>query len=558
MSAWIERRVRWLAATIVVLFSVVLLVDLSAFGLTDDDDYYIPAGISYFAWLRRAIAFDASAWSRAAIDAAFEPNHEHPPLAKLVYGACHAMFGGLLGPTDGARVGGVLFATLIAGLLMHLALEHLGPRRGLFVGGIAVALLLFLPRFHFHAHAATLDVPVAATYLAGVSLSLLAERSRRAAVGAGFVFGLASLTKLNGPFLIIGYLVFVGLVRRWRAPEAGEGDRDAGTDKALGLRLPTFPAALVSMVVLGPLTFLALWPWMWFDLKARVTSYVAFHLHHYGIYFLYFGTVFSKDPVAPWHAPFVLAATTTPLSTSALALIGIGFGTPAIRTRLLRKDGPDDDVRREGDLLLTAIIHAFLSISIVAFSGGPKYGGEKLFMPFFPFWCLLAGYGALRVYEWLLTWSGRRFVPLAAVGLSVGSSIALCVRFGTYGLSEYNGLIGGLRGATALGLERQYYDVAFRDLVGWLNREAPKNARVHFLPNNWEYVRTYAWYHRAGELRVDIQVVDAEGKADLVVITHERRFARYGDDLRRYRDHGVLEEKILDGTPIWSILEARR
>ena len=70
-----------------------------------------------------------------------------------------------------------------------------------------------------------------------------------------------------------------------------------------------------------------------------------------------------------------------------------------------------------------------------------------------------------------------------------------------------------------------------RDLVAWLSSHAPPGTRIHFLPNNWEYVRTYRWYREAGELRADITVVDAEEQADWIVITHERRFARYAADL---------------------------
>jgi hypothetical protein len=534
VNALVEKRARWIAFAVVAIYFVVQLSFLETFGLTDDDDYYIPAGISYFGWVKRAFTFEEGAWSRESIDKAFDINHEHPPVAKYVYGLSHDVFGGLFGPSDGARAGTVLFSTLCAALMMALALRHLGRRRGLFAGTVGVLFLLLLPRFFFHSHAATLDVPVAAMYLAAASVALFAERSRNAAILAGPVFGLASATKLNSPFVIIGYVVFILLTRRKR-------------------EVFSVPLALLSMIFVGPLVFLLSWPWLWGDVVARVQQYVAFHLNHYGIYFLYFGTVYSKDPNAPWHAPFTMAASTTPLAVSLLAITGIVLGITLIRARLRFTEGPDDDQRREGDLLITLAVHALIGIAIVAFSGGPKYGGEKLFTPFFPFWCLLAGYGALRLYER----ASSRALAAGAISAAAISSFALQVRFGEYALSQYNALFGGLRGATAVGFERQYYDVAFRDLVEWLNTNAPQNARVHFLPNNWEYVRTYAWYKRGKDLREDIQVVNNEAQADLLVMSHERRFQRYGDDLRRWRARPVLLEKIVDGTPIWSVLKAR-
>ena len=90
-----------------------------------------------------------------------------------------------------------------------------------------------------------------------------------------------------------------------------------------------------------------------------------------------------------------------------------------------------------------------------------------------------------------------------------------------------------------------------------LNENAPKNLQVHFLPNNWEYVRTYKWYRRDGRLRPDIRVVRNEGQAHWIVLTHERRFSRYGSDLSRLRGKTVLAEKVVDGVPIWSVIRIR-
>ncbi len=532
-----------IAAAILGFYLVVQLAGLKTVGLTDDDDFYIPAGISYASWLGKALTFDDAAWSRAGIDQSFTPNKEHPPLAKYVFGVSHFMFRGLLGPTDSARVGTVFFSTLAAAMLLLMAIAQLGPARGLRVGGLAVLMLLTLPRFYFHSHAATLDVPVASMYLAAAAAALLSERRLAAGLVAGPVFGLATATKLNAPFLLLAYLPFVVLVRRRPASDTP------------GFRLPTIPVSLLSMATLGPLTFFAIWPWMWFDVVARVQEYVSFHVNHYGIYFLYFGRIFSSDPYGPWHAPFVMAASTVPLVTTAFAIVGGIVAVPAIARRLVQREDGDRPERREGDLLLFVALNLITTISVVAFAGTPIYGGAKLFMPFFPFLCLLAGYGANALYERLADLS--RPAAAAAVSVLAATGVAHQLKYGGYALSQYNGLIGGLRGATARGLERQYYDIAFRDLVAWLSAEAPANTRVHFLPNNWEYVRTYKWYRAAGELRDDLQVVRDENAADWIVITHERRFARYAEDLRRYRGKPVIHEKIIDGSPIWSVVRRR-
>lgn len=549
------RRARWVAAAIVAVYFALQLAGLRSAALTDDDDFYIPAGISYAGWLEQLVR-GQGALDRGVIDAAFTPNKEHPPLAKYVYGLCHFAFRGWLGPTDAARVGAVLFSTFTAALLLSLALRHLGAARGRRVGGLAVLALLTLPRFYFHSHAATLDVPVAAMYLWAASVTLRAERSTAAAVGSGVAFGLAAATKLNAPFVLLAYGLFVLLTRGfWRKPSIPDLDREPG------FQIPAIPLALLSMAVLGPLTFWAVWPWIWHDTIPRIQEYVAFHLNHYPIYFLYLGHVYASKPFAPWHAPFVTTLITVPLATLALAAGGFVAAWPAIRLRLRFLGGPDDDFRKEGDLWLFTVINAALTIGVVAFAGTPIYGGEKLFMPFFPFLCLLAGGGANMLWERLEAGLAssvlRKVVPSAIALVASVSGVLLMHRFATAPLSSFNGAVDGLRGATALGMERQYYDLAFRDLVAYLSKEGPPRLRVHFLPNNWEYVRTYRWYAEAGELRKDIQVVNAEAQADWVIITHERRFARYGDDLARYRGKPIIREHVVDGVPLWTIVKAR-
>ncbi len=543
------KKARWIARAFVLLYFLVLCAGLKSAALTDDDDFYVPAGISYGEWVLKALRFEP-VFNRAAIDQAFEPNHEHPPLAKIVFGLCHFLLRGWLGPTDSARVGTMLFSTLAAWLVLGLALRHLGPDRGLRVGGLAVLAMATLPRFYFHSHAATLDVPVAAMYLAAASTALAAERSTAAAILAGPVFGLALATKLNAPFLLLAYLPFVLITRGLI------GSRRIARPKALGLPIPPIPLALLSMGLIGPLVFFALWPWLWAAPIERVTQYVAFHLHHYPIYFLYFGRVFVGDPIAPWHAPFMTTLFTVPSVTLVLAGIGFLAAWPAIRLRRRFLEGPDDDQRRAGDLWLFVLLNAAVTIGVVAFAGTPIYGGEKLFMPLFPFLCLLAGLGADVLYTSIVeAWEGRaKQVALAVATLASLSGVALMLRFWGYPLSEFNGIANGLRGATAYGFERQYYDLAYRDLVAWLNTEAGPRVKVHFLPNNWEYVRTFRWYQRAGEVRPEVEVVGSEQEAELIVLTHERRFARYGDDLTRVRGYQVLKEKLVDGVPVWSVL----
>jgi hypothetical protein len=530
-----------------MFYVVFLLFGLRTVGLTDDDDFYLSAGRAYADWLFDAVGFRGQAWSRTAIDAAFGQNREHPPVAKFLFGICQSLFG-VLGPIDGARMGNLLLSSTIPLAIGWVSYRHLPLDRALRVTWIATLLLLFLPGFAFHARVATLDVPVATLYFLTAVLCLLGGRSLRWSVLAGVSFGLACGTKLNAPFLLLPYGVFI-FVTGWMLQPRSKALKEKGM-----LRLPSVPLALLSLLVLGPLVFFVTWPWIWFDTLVRLQAYLQFHLQHYGIHFLYQGTLYTGDVFAPWSSPFVMMWITVPLGTSLLAGLGVACGVPKFLQSFRSQEERTNVSQPEVELWLTLVLHAAATIAVVAFSGGPKYGGVKLFMPFFPFWCFLAGLGADALYREVRGHYGP-WVALGVPALPVAASLFMSLRFGGYALSEYNAAVGGLRGAAVKGYERQYYDVAFLDLVDWLNREAPADLRLHFLPNNWEYERTYRWYQQAGRLRPDIRVVQALSQASWVVLTHERRFARYAQDLGKARDWTVLREKRLDGVPLWTVLK---
>ncbi|MGF1511021.1 MAG: ArnT family glycosyltransferase [Myxococcota bacterium] len=535
------------ALVLALMASLVLLWDLPETPLTDDDDFYLPAGERYAEWLMGA--FRGEGWSRHAVDAAFELNHEHPPVAKYGLGLAGQVFS-FLGPVAGPRVFTVACAVLLVVTMLLLSTVHLGSRRGILVGSVAALCLLCFPRFAFHSRVATLDVPVAAAIFGAAGLALYGERSRLAAWLSGPAFGLAAATKLNGPFLIIPMVVFWWLTRRRTALE-GE---PIGAEQPV-LRLPAVPETALSMAILGPLTFWLLWPWLWFDTWDRVSDYVAFHLNHYPIFMLYFGRIYGSE-FAPWHAPLVMTVFTSSMVTLCLGLWGAGAAAVAAVYRVRRRNELEDPSRAEGDYGLFLVLNAVVAIGVVMFSGGPKYGGVKLFLPFFPFWCCLAGYGALRMAE-LYEPVRRRRMAMALIGLGLLGPVAYGRSFTQHGLSAYGPIAGGLRGATGWGMERQYYDLLTNEHTSWLNANAPKQARVHFLPNHKEYVRTFRWAHRQGSLRKDIRVVSRPERAHLIVLTHERRWKQYDEHLASFRGREPLYTRSLDGVPLWSVFKNR-
>lgn len=539
------RQPRRLAALAVfVAVAALHLALLPAQGLTDDDDFYAPAASSYASWLGQLVTAPSQALTQTRIDAAFRPNHEHPPGAKLVMGITGAVLHdglGVMGALDGARAGVALLAALLLAVLVLWLWEPLGPLTAL----AAPALLLSLPRFFFHSEVATLDVPVACAVVVVVVAFHRAEKSPGWALACGVLFGLALLVKLNAPFAVFPCLLWT-LALRWRGFSLSGGT----------VELPPIPRALVWMALLGPLLFLTLWPWLWFGTAERLGAYLAFHLRHYPILLFYEGEVW-EEPFAPWHAPFVLGFGAMPVTVVALGLLGAGRAAAALARALRGADatGEAPGVSPADRLRALVLLQAAFAIGIVAFLKVPKYGGEKLFMPFFPLWCVLAADGLALLGSALAVLAPRlptRLTAPMALALALAPGLWGTVKHhGGFALSYYGELVGGLRGAVARGYERSYYDVADKELARLLEREA-RGLSVHFEPNHKEYVRTYRWLADDGVI-AGVRLVKERARADLVVLTHERRWSSYPALLAELEALTPIAEKRIDGVPLWTV-----
>ncbi|MCC7071810.1 MAG: hypothetical protein IT383_10835 [Deltaproteobacteria bacterium] len=533
------------AALVVLLATFALhLALLPAQGLTDDDDFYAPAAISYATWLGDVLTNPGNALSRARIDAAFTPNHEHPPGAKIVMGLSHTLLHrglGLCGALDAARAGVALLAAALAALLVLLLWAPLGPGAAL----AAPALLLSLPRFFFHSEVATLDVPVACAVVAVTAAFYWSERNRRFTIACGVVFGAALLVKLNAPFAALPCALWA-LAERWRS---------ARVDKN-GVVLPLVPPALVAMALLGPLIFVVCWPWLWHDTFERLGAYFAFHLRHYPILLFYDGEIWEQ-PFAPWHAPFVLGLGVLPAPVLMLGLLGVARAMRALARMVMHGGRSSEDAKVcEGDRLRALLLlQTLFAIGIVAFLDVPKYGGEKLFMPFFPLWCALAADGlALVVGAARALWPRvpTRAATVVVLGLAVAPGVLGTIKHhGGYALSYYGELVGGLRGAVARGHERTYYDVAYKDLAQLLDTRA-QALRVHVVPNHKEYVRTFRWLER-DRVVGDVALTKERARADVIVLTHERRWQSYPALKAELEPLLLIDERRIDGVPLWSV-----
>ena len=86
-----------------------------------------------------------------------------------------------------------------------------------------------------------------------------------------------------------------------------------------------------------------------------------------------------------------------------LTLVSGLVGLAALVGRFGRQD-------EDGRFARFLLIHAVVAIGTVAFSPVPKYGGVKLFLPFFPLFAVAAGIGFVQLRQALAQVVHQRFV----------------------------------------------------------------------------------------------------------------------------------------------------
>lgn len=223
-------------STLVVFFLCMLLhsITLPTQGLTDDDDFYAPAAISYAKWWGEAVSPSSmgQAWQQKSIDQAFKPNHEHPPVAKYAMGFAYSVlyrWFGVVPSLDAVSWGVATLASILVAAVYFAMSLFVNP----WAAVCAATWLILLPRFWMHSEVATLDVPVASlVFLTGLIGFLAVDKDRLApdvlaswrrgwhkmAWACGIFAGLALGTKLNAPFALlpVGIYAILSLLQPMR------------------------------------------------------------------------------------------------------------------------------------------------------------------------------------------------------------------------------------------------------------------------------------------------------------------------------------------------------
>ncbi len=540
----IERVVGWILA---LLTTIVVIGNQQNVGVARDEVVYMQHGTRYADWWLGLATLDHGA-SKANITkswggpGATDNNKEHPPLIKTLFGLSEKLFHDGLGVNEvtAYRIPTAILHGVCVLLVYLMALALWGFAEGV----VAALLLMLLPRALFHAGLAAFDAPIMTLWFATIFAYWKCLDGRKWPWQAGVLFGLALATKHNAlllPFAIGTHYIVLGIRNRrqgWR-----------------GIVLHHW-RVIAGFAVLGPLTLIAVWPWLWFDTYHHVRDWIVFHTSHVHYNFEYLGENWNA-PRFPWHTALVTTLFTVPVVTLLAAALGtVGW--------IVRRAEVTERARAPGLLLA---LSAAASIGPFFLGTTPIFGAEKHWMPALPSICIAAGVGvvwaarlAIHVIEARRPLRDRmRSMLLAGVtSLVVAAAAIETVTAQPYALTWYNALAGGAPGGADHGMNRQFWGGAARGVLPVLAAEAPPAGA----PPRHVYTHdaSPAWgiYQRLGLMPKTLPDAGWEqsgiDRSKLAIVIHEKHFNRH--DYLIWKSYGTVAPIFVlraNGVPIVSV-----
>jgi hypothetical protein len=514
-------------------YVALLLRTSGSVGYSRDEGFYSYAAAAVERWFELLFVPGSQPFGRAAIDAHFGPVHEHPGLMKTLFAfSRHFLHEGLgLFPDPGTalRFPGMLMAGIAVAVLYLWGRQAAGRPAGV-AAALAFALM---PHVFFHAHLACLDVGAAAMWLLTSYLYFRAFSERRLGfvIAAGVVYGLFLDTKHNAwllPFALLAHLAFVRFVE-WRRKIPREG--------------PFVPRALLSVLLLGPPVFFAVWPWIWFSTGERLAEWVRFHLGHDYYNMAFLGHTYWKPPMPRLYA-WLMTLGTVPAITLVLFALGL---VDSVRAALKSDDTPRLSIDSFWLIGLLVSYAPWLSTDT------PIFGGTKHWITAYPFLALFASRGfsvlAARVALLHEKLGARPAAVRGALGAALAAGPAvMTIGSHPFGLSFYAPIVGGVPGAASLGMNRSFWGYTTGSLTEVVNQRAKPNASVYLHDTA---VQSFELLRADGKVRPDLRGTLAISASSLALYHHEDHMQRV--EYQTWVDYGTVQPvamRLFQGVPI--------
>jgi len=470
----IYRRLALTAAAVFAAAALMLYFTLDDVGMAWDEGNDIRMAAEAHEWFSQFSQKGFGNFRRAEVERLWEYEwKQHPAVTRIAYAAAYVPQGA---PETlrwkAFRAGPIIVFSLLAAGVFLFGARRLGSAAA---GFGAAAAMVFMPRMFGHGQIVETDLMLCAVWFAAAAAFLDGLEDKWASIGFGVLMGLLPAVKFSGLFACVPFLLYGAVFERRRM-----------------LR------NLAAAALISPIVFYLVQPMYWHTPFASLKEYAGHFLNPDAqgtIVTYYFGKYYPKSP--PWSYPWVMTALVLPLPTLALAAAGIAAA-----------------IKKRGESAKLIAFIALNAVFLLALFSPPRvaiYDGERLLMPVFPFWALLAGAGLHAVF-------GRYKVPARAAAVAVFAAI---LAFQTFSyrpnyLCYYNELAGGVGGAAKRGLEVMYWGEAFTpQFARRMNERLPAGARIATIGY---FAGNLLYFQRMGLLREDFQIVDyGHGDADFLL-----------------------------------------
>jgi len=443
-----------------------------------------------------------------------EEPHGHPP-----FYAIEGLIGDWLAPSwadlPRARLGPILAFAATAGAIFGFV----GRRWGPWASALASAAWILQPNLFGHGHYATVDGILTCLWVGALlAFALAVERDGRSpgwgwAVGFGVLCGWAADSKLTGWFLPLPFTAWALLYR----------DRRGWLTLLVG--------GLVGVVVLYAFN-----PGWWADPVSGVERFLRSNLTRgrtIPIPVEFLGRVYATPRASlPWYNTLAWTVMVTPVGFLGLAMVGAGGAlvrgcrslvarrplSPTLPPKGGGSQREGSGSPREGSggiaapsldrFAVLALLHWGMLLALRGMPHTPGHDGVRLFLPAFGVLAIVAGLGA----AWVVGRLGRVGQGLVIAAIAEGIvSLGLMM---PVPLSYFSPVVGGLPGASALGMEPTYFwDALPDDALEWLDANTPPGRSVRFatFTTSWLYLK------QAGKLRANLWRVDPGKPAWFVI-----------------------------------------
>jgi 4-amino-4-deoxy-L-arabinose transferase-like glycosyltransferase len=489
------------ALIIAVFFCGIIFISLNDYGVTWDEGVYFHAGDSYFQWFQSP--------SLENIDTYWKINSEHPPLLKVLAGLTHYLFHEkleILNNISAYRLAILVFVFFSSYFIFLFASELFDQKIAL----LSAACFFFLPRVFFYSHLGVMDYAVTALWLMVIYAYWKGMENPKWVFVSAILLGFALLTKINA------WLIYLPLLFYWILSHSGQWKAIfQGKARMIGRDGILLFSKVIPLIVIPPIIFVALWPWLWKDTLQRIFLYLAFHRHHPFVYIYYLGTQVS---LAPWHYPWVLTFITVPLVT----LIPFFIGWIPIIVRPNRTN-------------VFLLFNALFPLLLISLPSVPKYDGERLFLPAFPFICLIAGMGIQQIFLWAKKLGWGKIFYLLYASLFVWTVYSSIIKIHPYQSSYFNELIGGIDGAAQRGFEPEYWGNAYIGALEWLNKHPENKYWIYMADLEPKILWGWELYKKDGWLDKSIQFGDKNNSDYLILLIRPGFFSEEMWEYYKYR-----------------------